>query len=73
MCLYFKLANDRVKILNYRKHYWRELKRWQDSIRSAGSYKKPKDICTDRVIGTRKGIGFLNENRLTKNNKRDFG
>lgn len=36
---------------------------WQDYS------KKPKDICTDRIIGTRKGIESLMRDFLTKNNK----
>lgn len=28
------------------------------TIKLTGSEQEPKDICTDRIIGTRKGIGY---------------
>lgn len=30
------------------------------AIQPAGSKQKPKGICKDRIIGTRKGIGLFN-------------
>ena len=39
------------------------------TIKLTGVKSAPKDICTDRVIGTRKGIRFPFRNRQTKNNK----
>jgi hypothetical protein len=35
-------------------------------IKLTGSEQKPKDVCTDKIIGTRKGIEFPQGNRLTK-------
>ena len=35
-------------------------------IKLTGSKQKPKDVCTDKIIGTRKGIEFPQGNRLTK-------
>ena len=34
-----------------------------------GSKQKPKGICIDRIIGTRKGIRLLYWSKQTKNNK----
>lgn len=38
-------------------------------FKPTGLQWEPKSIWTDRFIGTRKGIGFWRQNKLTKNNK----
>ena len=38
-------------------------------IKRTGLKDKPKDICKDRIIGTRKGIGVLSKNIANEENK----